>query len=265
MHLTLLNTLPHHLTLSWVEHALRSLGHDVEVVDRPGLSAEDAPAVGYRLADSRSDPADVLLALDWVAGLAALVAARERPVPLVVRLPQCGRSGDPAVTRVERAIARDSSLTLVAGPSDLETLARLGVPRPRLQVLPEAVDVRRCAADPSTGAAPGAGQPWPVVVARSDTPHELHRVLRAMAAGVPTVAADVGVLPDVVADTVTGLVVPADEVEPAARALSRDPLRCEALGMAAADRAGACFDVSAVAPRLERLLRAVQQKAPALA
>lgn len=261
MHLTLVTTQPHPLTRSWVEDGLRALGHDVEVLDRPGLPSSAAADLGYALADAGTEPPDVLLALDWVAGLAGLVAIRERPAPLVVRLPRCGRSGDQAVTRVERALARDSALALVAGPSDLEALAGLGVPRPRLRVLPDAIDVRRCAGARDSGTASGA--PDGVVVAVDDAPQDVHRVLRGMAVGLPTVVADVGVLPDVVADTVTGLVVPPDQVRSAAHALRRDPLAREAMGLAAADRAAACFDVGAAAPRLERLLRAARREQPA--
>src|SRR5512143_4122090 len=109
MHVSLLSSLPRGLTFGWVADGLRSSGHDVDPVERRDLAPDDAPSLGYRLADSWTSPPDVVLALDWVSGLAALVAARERPVPVAVRLPRPGRSADPAAVRVERAVARSSS------------------------------------------------------------------------------------------------------------------------------------------------------------
>jgi glycosyltransferase involved in cell wall biosynthesis len=76
-----------------------------------------------------------------------------------------------------------------------------------------------------------------------------------MAAGRPAVVVDRGVLADLVADGVSGIVVPSpDDLALTARALQADRMRCEAMGMAAADRVQACFDSSVVRPLLGRLL-----------
>ena len=254
MHVCLLSTLPQGLTRGWVDAGLRSLGHEVEAVACRGLAPADAPALGYQVADSWTSQPDVVLALDWVAGLAALVAAREKPVPVAVRLPRPGRSGDPAAVRVERAVARSSSLVLAAGPSDLETLVSLGAPRTAVRVLTDAV--RR----PHDGSA-DATAAGDVVVATDDTEDVVHDVLRGMAAGRPAVVADVGVLPDLVADGVSGLVVPAADVADAARGLQSDPMAREAMGLAAADRAAACFDTTVVVPRLGRALEETRERA----
>ena len=142
MHVTLLNALPHDAgaTRAWLHDGLLSLGHQVDLADRPDLAAPDAAALGYALADALdgSTP-DAVIALGWVAGLAAQVATREHPAPVILRLARPGRSGDPAVTRVERALAR-SGPTVLAAPRPMPRRWRLGAPRSRVRVLPEAVD-----------------------------------------------------------------------------------------------------------------------------
>lgn len=261
MHVSLLSSLPRGLTFRWVADGLRSSGHDVDPVERRGLAPDDAPSLGYRLADSWTSPPDVVLALDWVSGLAALVAARERPVPVAVRLPRPGRSADPAAVRVERAVARSSSLVLAAGLSDAETLVTLGAPRSAVRVLTDAVPVTGGDGD----TAPHTTRAGDVVVAVDDTEDAVDEVLRGMAAGRPAVVAEVGVLPDLVADGVSGIVVPASEVADAARSLQSDSMAREAMGLAAADRAAACFDVAVVTPRLVRVLDEARQRALAAA
>lgn len=261
MHVSLLSSLPRGLTFRWVADGLRSSGHDVDPVERRDLAPDDAPSLGYRLADSWTSPPDVVLALDWVSGLAALVAARERPVPVAVRLPRPGRSADPAAVRVERAVARSRSLVLAAGLSDAETLVTLGAPRSAVRVLTDAVPVTGGDGD----TAPHTTRAGDVVVAVDDTEDAVDEVLRGMAAGRPAVVAEVGVLPDLVADGVSGIVVPAAEVADAARSLQSDSMAREAMGLAAADRAAACFDVAVVTPRLVRVLDEARHRALAAA
>ena len=154
MRVTVLCTLPtdHTSTRRWLPEALSVLGHDVELVDRPDLPAAQAATLGYRLADSWHGGApDAVLAAGWVAGMAALVATRERPSPVLLRLPRVGRSGDAAVTRVERALVRCGATALAASPSEAEALAVLGAPRASTRVVPEATlspsgeaEARRC-------------------------------------------------------------------------------------------------------------------------
>ena len=254
MHLTLLNTLPADAVASctWLHDGLLALGHQVDLADHPDLDAPAAAALGYALADSwtRSTP-DALIALGWVAGVAAQVATRERPTPVLLRLMRPGRSGDPAVTRVERALVRSGATMLAATPSEAEALALLGAPRSRLRVLPDAVD---CASISQAG-----DRPAEIVVASDDAPSDVAAVLEGMAAGRPAVVLDRGVLGDLVADGVTGIVVPRHgDLRAAARALQADPMRCEAMGMAAADRALACFDTSVAVPMLGRLVDEMQ-------
>jgi glycosyltransferase involved in cell wall biosynthesis len=255
MQVTLLLTLPpdQDRSRSWLPDALIALGHDVDVVDRPGLEPDQAAALGYQVADTwTARRPDVVLAVGWVAGLATQVATREVPVPVLLRLPRPGRSGSAAVTRVERALARTGARLLARSPSELAVLAGgLGAPRSAIRVLPEAVDVVAAGETTKTGSA-GAE---PVVVATDDSAAEVSAVLEGMAAGRPAVVLDRGILGDLVADHVTGLVVRAERDLPdAVRSLAADGMRREAMGMAAADRVQACFATEVVVEALGRLV-----------
>jgi hypothetical protein len=256
MHITLLNTLPSDAVASraWLHDGLLALGHQVHLVDRPDLAAREAADLGYTLADSwGGSPPAGLLALGWVAGVAAQVATREHPTPVLLRLVRPGRSGDPAVTRVERALVRSGVTVLAATPSEAEVLATLGAPRARLRVLPDAVDCSR------VDAAPPDGNQAEVLVVSDDQPADVRTVLEGMAAGRPAVVLDRGILADLVADGVTGLVLPSQgDLLTTARALQADPMRREAMGMAAADRAQACYDISVAVPMLGRFVDALQ-------
>src|SRR5678815_1621244 len=89
MNITLLTSLPSDAgaTRSWLHDGLVALGHQVHLVDRPDLAARDAAELGYTLADSwRGSSPDALLAVGWVAGVAAQVATREHPTPVLLRL-----------------------------------------------------------------------------------------------------------------------------------------------------------------------------------
>lgn len=251
MQVTVLLTLPadQDRSRTWLPDALTTLGHDVDLVDRPGLDPDQAAALGYQLAESwRAGRPDVVLAVGWVAGLATVVATREVPVPVLLRLPRPGRSGSAAVTRVERALARSGAQLLASAPSELEALAGLGAPRAAIRVLPEPVDAgsRETPLTDPTGAEP-------VVVATDDSAAEVSAVLAGMAAGRPAVVLDRGILGDLVADHVTGLVVRAESDVPAAvRSLAGT--RREAMGMAAADRVQACFATPVAVEALGRLV-----------
>jgi hypothetical protein len=93
------------------------------------------------------------------------------------------------------------------------------------------------------------------VLATDDTDPQVSLVLQAMSCGLPVVAVDTGVLSDLVADGVTGLLVPrADAVPEALRSLFGDPMLRESMGLAAVDRVRARFDTAVVGAALERLL-----------
>ncbi len=250
MRLALLCSHSHDLTLRWVEAALRSLGHEVETTHRPDLLPADAGPLGYRLVDSWTDAPAAVLALGTAAGLAGLVATRERPAHLVLRLERPGRSGDHETTRVEAALARAADTVLAASPSETEVLVRMGVPRARVHVVPEAVE----GASHTTS---GTDDPMPVV-ALDDSAGSVHELLRGMAAGRPAVVVDTGCLPDLVADGVCGVVVPSrGDLRSALLALSADGIRRSAMGLAASDRVNACYDAPVVTAALGRTLERV--------
>lgn len=253
MHVALVSTLPSAPAgpADLLTDGLRANGHDVRVVHRPDLEPSRAADLGYGLADSwDGGAADVVVALGWVAGLAVQVATRERSVPVLLRLPRPGRSGDPATTRVERALVRSDVTLLAATPSEAEALAAMGAPRSRVRVLPETVDAAAAARRVE-----GDRDRADVVVVADDTPAEVAAVLEGMAAGRPAVVLDRGVLADLVSDGVSGIVVASPtDLAVTARALQADPMRFEAMGMAATDRVQACFDTSVVLSILDRLL-----------
>lgn len=248
MRLTLLCTQDHDLTLRWMADGLTALGHDVQVTHRPGLPLTAAGGLGYDVADGWTDQPDAVLALGLVAGVAAVVATRERPAPVLLRLPHAGRSRDAETVRVERAVLRAATTVLAGSTSDLEALVELGTPRGRVHVVPEAVD----AAPLRPAQVPDAPEP---VVATDDSTESVHALLRGMAAGRPAVVRDVGSLPDLVADDVSGIVVPnGADLRLAVAGLAADAVGRSAMGMAAADRVAACFDTTVVVPALGRLL-----------
>jgi len=80
--------------------------------------------------------------------------------------------------------------------------------------------------------------------------------LEAMACGTAVVASRTGGIPEVVADGVTGLLVPPDDVDALAAALNeliRDPARAEAMGQAGRERAVTEFSWASVATQTAEL------------
>lgn len=317
--------------------ALGRLGHQIshDVVQGPTVS--DAADLGHRLHERFATSApDAVLAVGWLAGLAAQVATRETGTPVVQRLFSPGRSGDPDRRRLEGAIARGAAVTIALCNDDIDRLVGFGVRRRRIRVVSHGVDTttfrdegtswptadgRRVVARPdadqagtrllvamlpslprcelvllttattrpgATGAVtdtvshhpvghrvrlinvdePEAGTSAPsalpallrsadVVVATGDDEHELDLALQAMACGRPVVARAVGAMADVVADGVTGVLVPPSAVDglgDAVRTLLGDDLSREGYGLAAGDRARASFDWSTVGAGVARVL-----------
>jgi D-inositol-3-phosphate glycosyltransferase len=97
---------------------------------------------------------------------------------------------------------------------------------------------------------PAALRSLDVVVVVDDTDAEVATTLAAMACGVPVIASDTGVLADLVADGVTGLLVGRGGTAPAIRSLLADQLGREGMGLAAVDRVRARFDSDVVAGTL---------------
>jgi glycosyltransferase involved in cell wall biosynthesis len=97
---------------------------------------------------------DVLHAHDWVSGIAALYGADGLRIPMVQSFLTLGslrrRAGQPcppARIRMEKAIGRNVPAVIATSQSQYAELVRLGVPRPRLTVVPSGVDVQRFTPD----------------------------------------------------------------------------------------------------------------------
>ena len=135
------------------------------------------------------DPPDVVHALRWTSGLAALAAARELRVPVVQSFsPLCVTerrhhlippgTGTERI-RLEPAIGRSASAVL-AGTSDEESeLARIGVPRRSICLVPCGVDTE--AFTPEGPVSGRDDEPRLVTVSRLDAHEELATLLRALA------------------------------------------------------------------------------------
>ena len=139
------------------ERAKLAPGVCVEYVGPSDSSADDSHLVKQIGAFSQplhdrwaKDCPDVVHALRWTSGLAALSAARDLQVPVVQSFDQLGvterRHGMIAVgagaerIRLEPAIGRTVS-AVVAGSSDEESdLTRLGIPRRSIRVVPCGID-----------------------------------------------------------------------------------------------------------------------------
>jgi glycosyltransferase involved in cell wall biosynthesis len=139
------------------ERAKLAAGVSVEYVGPVDSSADESHLVKQIGAFSAplhdrwsKDRPDVVHALRWTSGLAALSAARDLQVPVVQSFDQLGvterRHGMTAVgagterIRLEPAIGRTVS-AVVAGSSDEESdLTRLGIPRRSIRVVPTGID-----------------------------------------------------------------------------------------------------------------------------
>jgi glycosyltransferase involved in cell wall biosynthesis len=99
----------------------------------------------------RSRP-DIVHAYSWTMGLAALAGARYLDLPVAVTFgslavaEQRGRPAAPpsdARMRLEAGIARSADVVLASSSEELADLARLGVPRARIRVVPCGVDTEQ--------------------------------------------------------------------------------------------------------------------------
>src|SRR5262245_1946823 len=92
----------------------------------------------------------------------------------------------------------------------------------------------------------------------SDTESFCLSILEAMCFGRPSVSTRVGGIPEVVEDGVSGVLVPAGDARALANALEspiHDPVRRQALGQAAQNRARELFSAEVIVPRYEALYR----------
>ncbi len=111
------------------------------------------PEFGNYLAQRwRRNTPEIAHAHFWTTGLAALVGARDLGVPVVQtfgslaaaeqrhRMPELPSA---ARIRLEAGIARSANLVLASSAEELADLARLGVPRAKVRVVPCGVDTER--------------------------------------------------------------------------------------------------------------------------
>ena len=135
------------------------------------------------------DRPDVVHALRWTSGLAALAAARDLRIPVVQSFDTLGvaerrhhvlpRDAGTERIRLEPAIGRSASAVL-AGSSDEESdLTRLGIPRRSIRVVPCGVDTDEFT--PEGPVAERATRPRLVTVADLSEHDALATLLRAMA------------------------------------------------------------------------------------
>jgi len=155
-------------------------------------------AFADRLAEIWSDDKpDVVHAIGWTGGLAALAATRDRSIPVVqtfhslraaerrhhiasdgTTLAEHATAETGARDRLERAVARSADLVIATNEDEVSDLASLGVPRSGISVLPFGVDSSHFTAEGPT--APRGERPRLVAVATHLMRDGLETVVRAL-------------------------------------------------------------------------------------
>src|SRR6266571_7659010 len=116
------------------------------------LARHVAEIAAHLAARWNNDAPDIVHAHHWTSGLAALVATRALPVPVVQSFGSLGvaeqRHGVPGPRqasrmRMETAVARAVAGVLAATADEAAELAGLGVPGTRARVVPSGVDTSR--------------------------------------------------------------------------------------------------------------------------
>lgn len=123
----------------------------------PGELTTHLRAFGDQLAQrwKRSRP-DIVHARFWTSGLAALAAARDRNLPVVVSFGSLAaserrhgltNSQQAARLRLEACIARSASAVLASTSTEAAELIRMGVPRASIALVPHGIDPERFCPD----------------------------------------------------------------------------------------------------------------------
>lgn len=182
------------------DHAELSDGVRVEHLaagpaDRPGETELLArvPAFSEPLrARLRRERPDVVHAVRWTSGLAALAAARGLGIPVVQEFSSLGVAerrhhatgrgtggpAQPARIRLEPAIGRSADAVVAASSAEVSDLTRLGVPRRSVRVVPWGVDTGKFA--PEGPAAERNGRPRLLTAADLKEREALETLLRAL-------------------------------------------------------------------------------------
>ena len=138
--------------------------------------AKHMPEFAAHLADRwHAKRPDVVHAFSWTSGLAALGAVRDSTTPVV----QTFESLSVGRVRLEAAIGRQADAVLAGSAEEAAELARFGVPKAAIQVIPCGVDTGLFAPE-GKRAAKGAKNRL-VAVAPADRPLGLETVVRALA------------------------------------------------------------------------------------
>ncbi len=102
----------------------------------------------------RRQAPDVVHAFHWTAGLAALAAAREKPVPVTLSFGSLGAAEQrlriageltPTRLRMESCLARSADAVLATTSAEVAELTRLGVPGRTVSLVPIGVDTGKFA------------------------------------------------------------------------------------------------------------------------
>lgn len=166
----------------------------VEHLDAPATGAcgdeallEHVPALSAGLrARWRRQPPDVVHALDWVSGTAALVAGREVGVPVAQTFPSLGaalcrrHAGEVSRERIrlEPAVGRGADAVLATTSAEASELTDLGVRYGSIRVVPCGVDTDRF--QPSGPTAKRTGRPRLVAAAPLTAHGGLDTLIRSM-------------------------------------------------------------------------------------
>jgi D-inositol-3-phosphate glycosyltransferase len=178
-----------HITVGPVPAAAAPDGHrDAELLQR-------VPAFSGPLAKRwRRERPDVVHALRWTSGLAALAAARDLGIPVVQQFSSLGvaerrdraaaqdgerrESASAARIRLEPAIGRSAAAVVATNSAEVSDLAHLGVHRSSIRVVPWGVDTDTFA--PEGPVATRNGRPRLLTPADLNEREALQTLLRAL-------------------------------------------------------------------------------------
>jgi glycosyltransferase involved in cell wall biosynthesis len=135
---------------------------------------------------------DVVHAHFWMSGLASLLATRGTDLPVVQTFHALGAvkrrhqgsadTSPPERVRLERLIGKNAAQVAATCSDEVFELARMGLPRPRMSVVPCGVDLDRFGV---TGPTPGRGAKYRIVSIGRLVPRKGFATAIAALAGVP--------------------------------------------------------------------------------
>ena len=143
---------------------LIAAGHEVTIYQVSDALSGVRAGAGQLRQRWQQDRPDVVHAMRWTSGLAALAACRDLSLPVVQTFASLGiaehrceiTAGASAERiRLEPAIGRTATVVLAANSGDASDLARLGVPRRHIKVIPCGVDTDRFAPEGPAAARTG--------------------------------------------------------------------------------------------------------------